>query len=305
MPEEPKSDQPDQAPSLAAGAKSPSRLRRWRRPLIIVGALLFVFVIVPKIFHAWRTVSTDDAYVNSYVTFVAPRVAGQVARVLVDDNNRVKKGDVLVELDPEPNTLQVAIKQAAVDSAQAELVVAEASARGSVAQTRSARFKVIRTIEDVDNQIAIIRARVATWQQTKATLVLAQAEFDRAERLLASKVTSAEEYDQKRETLEVAKAQVEQALENIYEARVALGLPAEPSPGSSLADVPSNLDQTFSSVRQSLADLLQSAAKLGVTPSSYNLTPKEVIEEFYKRDPGGDIDRIYAAVAENAPDLKR
>jgi membrane fusion protein (multidrug efflux system) len=86
---------------------------------------------------------------------------------------------------------------------------------------------------------------------------------------------------------------------------VALGLPAEPSKGSSLADVPANLDQTFSSVRQSLADLLQSAAKLGVRPSSYNLTPKEVIEEFYKRDPGGDIDRIYASVVQNAPDLKR
>ena len=48
------------------------------------------------------TVSTDDAYVNGHVTFVAARVPGQVSRVLVDDNNRVHKGDVLVELDPEP-----------------------------------------------------------------------------------------------------------------------------------------------------------------------------------------------------------
>src|SRR6202045_890350 len=156
MPEEPKSDQPDQAPSLAAGAKSPSRLRRWRRPLIIVGALLFVFVIVPKIFHAWRTVSTDDAYVNSYVAFVAPRVSGQVARVLVDDNNRVKKGDVLVELDPEPFRVQVAIKQAAVDAAQANLVVAQATVRSEVGQVRSLRFKLSHGIKDVDNQIALI-----------------------------------------------------------------------------------------------------------------------------------------------------
>jgi membrane fusion protein (multidrug efflux system) len=298
-------NQPAKAEAAKPAVERPRKRRRWVLPLVIVLIVLALLVGIPKALHALNTVSTDDAYVNSYVTFVAPRVAGQVARVLVEDNNRVKKGDVLVELDPEPNSLQVAIKQAAVDSAQAELVVAEATARGTVAQTRSARFKLIRTIEDVDNQIAIIRARVATWQQTKATLVLAQAEFDRAERLLASKVTSAEEYDQKRETLEVAKAQVEQALENIYEARVALGLPAEPSKGSSLADVPANLDQTFSSVRQSLADLLQSAAKLGVRPSSYNLTPKEVIEEFYKRDPGGDIDRIYASVVQNAPDLKR
>jgi membrane fusion protein (multidrug efflux system) len=236
---------------------------------------------------------------------VAPRVAGQVARVLVEDNNRVRKGDVLVELDPEPYRVQVAIKQAAVDSAQADLVVAQATVRGSVAQTRSQRFKLIRAIEDVDNQVAIIRARVATWEQSKASLVLAQAEFDRAVRLIANKVMSAEEYDQKREALDVAKARVKQALENIYEARVALGLPGEPPEGTSLADVPANLDQNFSSVRQALADLFQSAAKLGIVSSSYNLTPKQVIDEFYKRDPGGDIDRIYAGIVQNAPDLKR
>src|ERR1700719_4167579 len=223
--EEAKPEAPDQLAKAQAdkpAAGRPRKRRRWVLPLVIVLIVLALLAGIPKILHALNTVSTDDAYVNSYVTFVAPRVAGQVARVLVEDNNRVKKGDVLVELDPEPNALQVAIKQAAVDSAQAELVVAEATARGTVAQTRSARFKLIRTIEDVDNQIAIIRARVATWQQTKATLVLAQAEFDRAAHLIATKVVSAEEYDQKQEALEVAKAQVKQALENIHEARVAL-----------------------------------------------------------------------------------
>src|ERR1700722_5861848 len=181
---------PAKAEAAKPAVERPRKRRRWVWPLVIVLIVLALLAGIPKILHALNTVSTDDAYVNSYVTFVAPRVAGQVARVLVEDNNRVKKGDVLVELDSEPFRVQVAIKQAAVDSAQAELVVAKATARASVAQTRSSRFKLIRTIEDVDNQIAIIRARVATWEQTKATLVLAQAEFDRAERLLASKVTS-------------------------------------------------------------------------------------------------------------------
>jgi membrane fusion protein (multidrug efflux system) len=308
MPAEEKPQVPDR-PANAEAAKpatGPARKRRrWVLPLIVLLAIIALIFGIPKVVHALNTVSTDDAYVNSYVTFVAPRVAGQVARVLVEDNNRVKKGDVLVELDSEPYRVQVAVKQAAVDSAQAELVVAEASAQSSVAQTRSARFKLIRAIEDVDNQIAIIRARVATWEQNKATLVLAQAEFDRASHLMATKVVSAEEYDQRHEALDVAKAQVRQALENIYQARVALGLPAEPPAGTSLGDVPPNLDQTFSSVRQALADLLQNAAKLGVTASSYNLTPKQAIDDFYKRDPAGDIDRIYAEIVRNAPDLKK
>jgi membrane fusion protein (multidrug efflux system) len=306
--EESKPAPPDHAASLeappASTAKPKRRRRWWPIALGLLAAVLLIFGI-PRLLHALNTVSTDDAYVNGYVTFVAPRVIGQVARVLVDDNNRVKKGDVLVELDPEPYQVQVAIKQAAVDSARANLVVAQATVRGSVAQARSQRFKLIRAIEDVDNQVALVRARVATWEQSKATLVLAQAEFDRAERLLATKVVSNEEYDQKRETLDVAKAQVQQALENVLQARVALGLPGKPPDGASLTDVPADLDQTFSSVRQALADLIQSASQLGIVASSYNLTPKQTLDEFYRRDPGGDIDRIYADIIKSAPGLKQ
>jgi membrane fusion protein, multidrug efflux system len=90
---------------------------------------------------------------------------------LVDDDNRVKKGDVVVELDPTPYRVEVAIKQAAVGTAKANLVLAQASVRGLIGQARSNRFKLTRAIEDVDNQVALIRARVATWEQGKATLV--------------------------------------------------------------------------------------------------------------------------------------
>jgi membrane fusion protein (multidrug efflux system) len=295
----------DPETSLKPTASATRKRRRWFVAVGVLMAVAVLFLGIPRILHALNTVSTDDAYVNSYVTFVAPRVTGQVARVLVDDNYRVQKGDVLVELDPEPFQVQVAIKQASVDTAQANLVMAQASVRGLLGQTRSQRFKLARAIEDVDNQIALIRARVATWEQSKATLVLAQSEFDRAERLLATKVVSAEEYDQRREARDVAKAQVTQALENILQARVALGLPAQPPAGTSLADVPADLDQTFSSVRQALADLIQSASQLGIVPSSYNLTPKQTLDEFYRRDPTGDLDRIYAAVIKNAPSLKQ
>jgi membrane fusion protein, multidrug efflux system len=289
------------SPDSAPKPKRKRRLRIW--VAAIAGVLLVVFG-VPWIQHSLNTVSTDDAYVNSYVTFVAPRIAGQVLRVLVDDNDRVKKGDVLVELDPKPYQVQVAIKQAAVDTAQAQLVVAQANVRGLIGQARSNRFKLARAIEDVDNQVALIRARVATWEQEKATVVLAQREFDRAERLLAAKVVSQEEYDERREALDVAKAQQTQALENVYQARVALGLPPQPPAGSSLADVPADLDQTFSSVRQAQSDLRQSAAQLGVLPSSYNLTPKQMLDEFHRRDPTGDLDRIYAEIVKKAPSLK-
>jgi membrane fusion protein (multidrug efflux system) len=302
----PPSDQPVRNPMpLGSDKGKASKKRRLQTALIVIGAIIVVFVIIPKAFKAWHTVSTDDAYVNSYVTFVAPRVSGQVARVLVDDNNRVKRGDILVELDPEPFQVQVAIKQAAVASAQAELVTAQATVRSQLAQTRGLRFKVQRAIEDVDNQIALIRARVATWEQSKATQVLAQQEFERAKKLVETKVSSREEYDQRREQLDVANAQVKQALENVYQARAALGLPAQPPEGKDLTDVPENLDQTFSSVREALGNLMQGGAQLGVTLSSYDLTPKQALAEFYRRDPGGDINRIYAEIIRTAPGLKQ
>ncbi|MBV8417044.1 MAG: HlyD family secretion protein [Verrucomicrobia bacterium] len=293
------SDQP-----LKPTVKPPRKRRRWPIVVGILVAAILLFVGVPSVIRALNTISTDDAYVNGYVTFVAPRVSGQVTRVLVEDNNRVKKGDVLVQLDPKPYQVQVEIKQAAVDNAQANLVLAQANLRGLIGQARSNRFKLARAIEDVDNQIALLRARVATWEQEKATLVLAQQEFERAERLLATKVVSQEDYDERREALEVAKAQVAQALENVYQVRVSLGLEAQPPEGKTLADVPEALDQTFSSVRQAQSDLRQSAAQVGYFPSSYNLTPKQMLDEFHRRDPGGDLDRIYAEIVKGAPSLK-
>lgn len=279
--------------------------RPWLVPVAIVAGLVIFFVAGFQIYHALGTVSTDDAYVNGHVTLVAPRVTGQVQRVFVEDNNRVKRDDVLVQLDPEPYRIKVATKQAAVDIAQANFAVAEAQVRGLVAKVRAQRFKLEHAIEEVDNQIALLRQRVATWEQNNATLALAQTEFDRAKQLRVQKVVSAEEFDRKREALDVAKARVAQALEAIYQQRVALGLPAQPSGKNRFADVPVGLDQTFSSVRQALAELIESASQLGIVSSSFDLTPKEAVAEFYKRDPSGDIDKIYAEIIKNAPGLRQ
>src|SRR5271166_7182044 len=124
-------------PSLIAStpARPGTRHGARRRKLLlgVVGvavlAVLLVFGI-PWVEEMLNTVSTDDAYVNGHVTFVAPRVAGQISRVLVDDNNRVRKGDLLAELDKEPYQVAVSEKQAAVDTANADLLAAAATARG-------------------------------------------------------------------------------------------------------------------------------------------------------------------------------
>ncbi len=110
-------------PRVAVAQKKPGH-RPVRVIVIAVIAVIAVVGVAYLVYEALTTVSTDDAYVNGHVTYVAPRVAGQVTRVLVDDNNRVHKGDLLVQLDPEPYQVQVNIAQASLDVANADLVSA-------------------------------------------------------------------------------------------------------------------------------------------------------------------------------------
>ena len=178
-------------PTQTAPVTPANRRPRWKRRLAmgVLAALVLAAIWkfgVPWIQLTLNTVSTDDAYVNGHVTFVAARVSGQIARVLVDDNNRVHKGDVLAELDKEPYEDEVAVKRAAVDTAKADLQVATASVRGLEAQARSLRWKLQYAIQDVDNRVAVLHARVAALEKSKATLKLAQLEFARAEQLLPS-----------------------------------------------------------------------------------------------------------------------
>lgn len=292
-------------PQEKTSGPAKAKLKSWKLPVAIAVGVVGLCVATPMLLHSLRTVSTDDAYVNSYVTLIAPRVTGQVKTVLVEDNNRVKKGDLLVELDPEPFEVKVAIKKAALDSANANLALAVADAHSKIAQARSDRFKLIHAIEDVDNQVALIRQRAAAVERSQASLRLAQTEFERAKGLLAKKVISQEEFDRASESLSVSKAQLTESLENVYQARAALGLSAQPQAGEPLTDVPDELDQNFSAVREALASLVHSIAQLGVLPSSFDLTPKQVLEEFYKRDPNGDVDKIYAQIIKDAPSIKQ
>jgi membrane fusion protein (multidrug efflux system) len=281
---------------------------RRRRLLLGVAAVLLLAVIlvfgVPWIRQTLNTVSTDDAFVNGHVTFVAARVPGQVSRVLVDDNNTVHKGDRLVELDKEPYETAVAVKKAAVDIAKANVTVAEASVRSIEAKARSQYWALQNAIEDVQNRIALLHAKVAALEKSKATLKFAQAELERAKALVSSSVVTREEYDRRDAAQSVARADVAQALEDVHQIRVSLGLPAEPENGGELGDVPSDLDQTFSTVRKTQTELIQSAAELGVF-HSYNQTPKQMVEEFEKQSPQGNVDQILAQLVPGAPAVKQ
>jgi membrane fusion protein (multidrug efflux system) len=159
--------------------------RRWLwllAGLLVLTALGYYFT--PSVVLAFTTISTDDAYVNGHVTFVAPRVPGKVIEVFVDDNNRVKKGDLLVRIDPEPFQVEVNLKRAAVEVATGDLAAAESQARGLEALASSQRWKIQTAAEQVNNQIALLKARAATLRTKEATLDRARSDFERAQRLV-------------------------------------------------------------------------------------------------------------------------
>ena len=304
---EPDGKLPPRDPASQPPPAAKQRLTARRKLLIGVLAAVVLAVAVyaiPWIRFTLSTVSTDDAYVNGHVTFVAPRVRGQVARVLVDDNNRVRKGDVLVQLDKEPFVDAVNVKKAAVVTAEADLSAARANVRGIEAQARSRRWQLQQAIENVENQIALLHARVAALKKAKATLTLAQQEFERTSKLVETDTASRELYDQRQASLSIAQAGVIQALADVNQIRVSLGLQEKSGDSADLDQVPPDLDQTFSSVLQAQAALIQTAAELGVL-HSYNQSPKQMVDEFEKADPQGDIDRTFARLAAQAPAVKQ
>jgi membrane fusion protein (multidrug efflux system) len=311
--------QPDNAqaaesrpPGSPAQAKPSHKRKMLRWGAVAAGLAVVVYFLIPWIAVMLSTVSTDDAYVNGHVTFVAARVPGQVSRVLVDDNMRVKKGDLLVQLDKEPYQVQFDLQKAKVETAKAQLWAAQAQAHAQAGNARSKRFMLEHAIEDVNNKVALLRANIASFETYLAQRARAKADFDRAKELMKTPgAISQQEFDLRLQDFQVAKAQVKQGLEAVYQVRVSLGLPVSPvkdvditkaPPG--LDQVPPDLDQNYSTVRQALGELMLSTAQLGYFTASWDATPKKTIETFYKQDQKEDINAILAKIIRDAPIVK-
>jgi membrane fusion protein (multidrug efflux system) len=308
MAEQPLSSDHEAASVLSVPAQRapPDMPRARRRPwsgitLVRLAVLITAGVIVVLFATQWdRWVGlavrqvTDDAYVRGDITPLSAQVEGYVRRVPVDDFQRVKQGELLVQIEDDDYRAKVA-------QAEADLYAAKAEARGIEAEARSRRWKLQRAVEDLDNQIALLHARVAALDKSKAVLTLAQIDFSRAKQLLGTPAESRQQYDRAQRALSTADAQVNEALAQVYQARASLGLPAQPISGEDLGQVPPDLDETFSSVLEAQADLIQSAAQLGVI-HSYAQSPKQMLDEFAKQ---GEIDRYFAQLTTEAPAVKQ
>jgi membrane fusion protein (multidrug efflux system) len=92
-----------------------------QKMFIQIGAAVLVILIVRGLYFMLFTESTDDSFVKSHVHVVSSRISGTVQQVLVTDNQVVKKGDVLVKLDPRDYEVQIKAAQANYAKAHKDL----------------------------------------------------------------------------------------------------------------------------------------------------------------------------------------
>lgn len=100
----------------------------------IVMTVIFIIVGIYFAIYSYHYQSTDDAFVDGKIVSVAPKVQGQAVKLLVDDNQYVQKGQLLVQIDR--SDYEVALKQAKAKLAEARAEVQVESKLAAQAQTQ-------------------------------------------------------------------------------------------------------------------------------------------------------------------------
>ena len=135
------------------------RMRQFNRKLAIFGGLLVV--IAAGVFlwvSGWDRVSTDDAQVDGHIVPVSSKIYSNVVQVLVNDNQQVKKGQVLVRLDPRDY-------QAKADQSRAAVAVAESQAQGANVGVPLIRATTQSSTSSAEAELGALQA---DYEQSKA-----------------------------------------------------------------------------------------------------------------------------------------
>jgi membrane fusion protein, multidrug efflux system len=200
------------APVEAAPAK-----KGRARPYIILGIVVAVGLAGYGSF-AWLSrghENTDDAQVDADVVVVSTRVSGAVLAVHVTDNQAVKKGDLLVELDPadlaareKQAEAELAAAKAQAQAADAQVAIVEATSRGGLSAAQAQLSGSASSVQNADAQIASAQAAL-----TRAQAEASQADVDlaRAQSLLKDQAIPRAQVDTASSAAQAAHAAVAQA----------------------------------------------------------------------------------------------
>lgn len=195
-------------------AQPPSR----RRGIIIAVLALLALVALGFWWHSTYYEDTDDAQIDGHLIQISSRIAGQVIKVNVEENQQVKKGDVIAELDPRDFEVAVENAKAALASAQAAAAAAKVNVPITTINTGSSLTSAgadvtasTASIAQAQSQLASAHAQVV---QAEANNVKAQSDLQRYTPLVAKDVISKQQYDAAVAAADASKAAVESAHAN-------------------------------------------------------------------------------------------
>jgi membrane fusion protein (multidrug efflux system) len=241
---------------------------RSRRRGIIVLVVVILALVATGIW--WRSTfseSTDDAQVNGHLIQVSSRVAGQVAKVYVDENQVVKAGDVIAELDP--NDYKVA-----VENAEAALASAEANAAAANVNVPITTVNTGSNLNAADANVSGSHASVVQAQEqleaARANNTKAQADLERYRPLVAKDVISKQQFDAAVATADAAQHSEEAARDGV---KVAREREAQAQAGLKYAQTaPQQVAAQSARARQAQAQVAQAQAQLDMARLNLSYT---------------------------------
>jgi membrane fusion protein, multidrug efflux system len=248
-----------------------ARKKRRKRIIFMAGGLA---VVIIGLFLWWwfsRYESTDDAQVDVHLYPVSARISGYVIKVNVGDNEWVKQGTVLVEIDPKDYEVAVAQAQANLANAEATaqslnitVPITSVSTSSQLSFTQSDVATATAGITAAEKQLVAAQAQVA---EAQATDVKAQDDLKRYKMLVDKKEVSEQIYDQalataKASTATVAASQANQAAaeEAVRQARSRLA--GSQANQRSAETGPQQVSSTRARARAAIADVAQKRAAL-------------------------------------------
>jgi membrane fusion protein (multidrug efflux system) len=273
IPPAPAQNAPRAETHSAAPAPPPRRESLLRRPFARTVLIVAVIVLLVGGFFAYRYFSsyesTDDAQVDGHLMPISARIPGYITKVTVDDNQFVKQGTVLAQIDPRDY-------QVALEKAQADLLDAQATAQSlninvpitsinTVSQVSSAQADVENAQAGIAGAQQQYDAAQAQLAQAQANDVKAQSDLKRYKQLVDKQEISQQLYDQavaqanaNTAAVAAAKSSAAAAEQGIHQARAKL-LQAQANFRASQTG-PQQVAQTRARAQSAQATVLQKQA---------------------------------------------
>jgi membrane fusion protein (multidrug efflux system) len=187
------------------------------RPYLILGAVVALALLAYGLF-TWLTYgqeNTDDAQTDADVVAISTRVMGTVLKVLVTDNQQVKKGTLLAEIDPadlaakeRQAEAELAAARAQAQAADAQVAIISATSKGGLSAARAQLSGSATSVARADAEIASARAALV---RAQAQASQADTDLARAESLLKDQAIPKAQVDTARSNAQAANAAVAQA----------------------------------------------------------------------------------------------